>query len=159
MIMGGVTHEQVNLMLRLYELRREPRLRQAREWFIREFSATNWEEFQKQCPPGSEAHTNWRMMVSYWEMVASIVNRGLIEEDFFFEQGAEQFLVWDRAKGVIGELRSKFKSPHSLANLEQHCEHLEAWWKRRAPGALEILRQNVRQAIKPAAQAAGTPKD
>ncbi len=153
--MGEVTHEQVNLMLRLYELRREPRLRQAREWFIRELSATTLEELQKQCPLGSEPHTNFRMMVSYWDMVAGIVNRGLIDEEFFFEQGAEQYFVWERVKPFIGELRSRFKNPHNLANLEEHCKRLEAWWDKRAPGFMEVMRQNIRQVIKPAAQAAG----
>ena len=153
--MGEVTHEQVNLMLRLYELRREPRLRQAREWFIHEFSAATLEDLQKQCPPGSEPHTNFRMMVSYWVMVAGIMNRGLIDEEFFFEQGAEQYFVWERVKPFIAEVRTRFKNPYNLAHLEEHCKRLEAWWEKRAPGFIEVMRQNIRQIIKPAAQAAG----
>ena len=142
--MGKVTHDQVNLMLRLYELRREPRLRQAREWFIREYHAATLEEAQKLAPPGSEANTNVRMVTSYWEMVASIVNRGLIDEQFFFEQGAEQYLVWMRLRPLAPAVRQVFKNSHAWENLEKHCKRFEAWWKKRGPGALEAMLETTK---------------
>ena len=142
--MGKVTHEQANLMLRLYELRREPRLRQAREWFIREFHANTPEEGQKLTPPGSEAHTSFRMVTSYWEMVAGIVNRGLVDEEFFFEQGAEQYLVWNRLRPLAPAVRQMFKNPHAWEHLEKHCKHLEAWWNKRSPGALEFALERAK---------------
>ena len=142
--MGKVTHDQANLMLRLYELRREPRLRQAREWFIREFHANTPEEANKLCPPGSDAHTSYRMATSYWEMAANIVNRGLIDEGFFFEQGAEQYLVWHRLRPLVPAFRQMFKNPHALEHLEKHSKHLEAWWKKRSPGALEAILERTR---------------
>jgi len=89
--MGQVTSEQVNLMLRLYEERREPRLREAREWFSANFHVKNEEDVMRVCPPGSKENAYMRMVLSYWEMVASIVNRGLIEEDLFFENSGEQW--------------------------------------------------------------------
>ena len=91
--MSDVNHEQVNLMLRLYDIRREPRLREARDWFLTHFNPKSVEDVMTQCPPGSQENAFMRMVFSYWEMVASIVNRGLIDEDFFFENTGEQWVV------------------------------------------------------------------
>ena len=73
------------LLLRLYDLRREAKLRQGREWFIREFQAKSFEDYLAQAPPGSENSALFRMTVTYWDMAASLVNHGLINEDLFFE--------------------------------------------------------------------------
>ncbi|PYU62822.1 MAG: hypothetical protein DMG55_02570 [Acidobacteria bacterium] len=115
--MGQVTSEQVNLMLRLYEERREPRLREAREWFSANFHVKNEADVMRVCPPGSKENAYMRMVLSYWEMVASIVNRGLIEEDFFFENSGEQWAVWEQVKPMIGAWRAMFSSPTFLSNL------------------------------------------
>jgi len=87
--MGEVTSEQVNLMLRLYEERREPKLREARDWFSANFHVKTADDSMRVCPPGSKENTYMRMVLGYWEMVASIVNRGLIDEEFFFESNGE----------------------------------------------------------------------
>jgi hypothetical protein len=143
--MGEVTHEQVNLMLRLYDTRREPRLREAREWFATNFYPTTPEEVMKVCPPGSQESAFMRMVVSYWEMVASIVNRGLIDEDFFFENSGEQWMVWERMKVIAPAFRAMFKNPHAFENLQKHSERLEAWREKHSPGAAEAMRQMMKQ--------------
>ncbi|MGH9685314.1 MAG: DUF4760 domain-containing protein [Candidatus Acidiferrales bacterium] len=143
--MGDVTHEQANLMLHLYEARREPRLREGREWFMANFSPTTPEDVMKLCPPGSPQNASMRMVLGYWEMVASIVNRGLIDEDLFFENSGEQWIVWERMKPVIGGIRAMFKNPHAFGNLEKHCKRLEEWREKRAPGSTEAIRQMVAQ--------------
>jgi hypothetical protein len=99
--MPDVTHEQVNLMLRLYDIRREPRLREAREWYMSHFNPKTPEEMMTLYPPGSQENAFMRMVFSYWDMVASIVNRGLIDEEFFFENSGEQWVVWERLKPVV----------------------------------------------------------
>ena len=86
--MGQVTYEQANLLLRLYELRREPRLREARAWFIAHFDAKTPEELAKKYPSGDDANASFRMVITYWDMVAGLVNRGLIDEDLFFESAS-----------------------------------------------------------------------
>ena len=143
--MADVNHEQVNLMLRLYDIRREPRLREAREWYVNHFRPASAEELMKTCPPGSQENTFMRMVLSYWEMVASIVNRGLIDEDFFFENTGEQWVVWEQVKPVTAAWRTRFKNPHTFANLEKHVQRLEAWRERRAPGSTEAMRQMFAQ--------------
>lgn len=138
--MGQVTHDQVNLMLRLYEDRREPRLREARDWFFTHFHPASADEMMRAFPPGTKENANVRMVASYWEMVASIVNRGLIDEEFFFENSGEQWFVWERLKPVVGTMRTSMKSPHYFGQLEEHVRRLEAWREKRAPGSTEAMR-------------------
>lgn len=149
--MSEVTHEQVNLMLRLYDVRREPRLREAREWFVAHFAPASIDDVSKTCPMGSKEHASLRMVISYWEMVASIVNRGLIDEDMFFENSGEQWFVWERLKPVAATMRERYKNPVAYAQLEEHAKRFEAWREKRAPGSTEIMRQMIRQ--QPASQA------
>jgi hypothetical protein len=143
--MGEVTHEQVNLLLRLYDTRREPRLREAREWFTNNFFPTSLEETMKVCPPGSQENAFMRMVASYWEMAANIVNRGLIDEEFFFQNTGEQWLVWERLKVIAPELRERFKNPHAFEQLEKHCAALEAWREKNAPGSTQASREMMQR--------------
>lgn len=143
--MGQATHEQTRLMLELFDLRREPRLRQARDWYFMNFSPTSAEEMMQKLPPGSEGSTFMRMVVSYWDMVAAIVNRGLIDEDLFFETTGEQWLVWERLKPVVGAWRTMFKNPGQFANLEEHVRRYEAWREKRAPGSNDAIRERMKE--------------
>jgi len=143
--MREVTNEQVNLMLRLYEERREPRLREAREWFFANFHVKNVDDMMRVCPPGSPGNAYMRMVITYWEMVASIVNRGLIDEDFFFENSGEQWAVFELVKPVISAWRAMFSSPRFLANLEEQCKRLEAWREKNSPGSNEAIRKMMAQ--------------
>ena len=151
--MGEVTHEQVNLMLRLFEERREPKLREARDWFGANFHVKSRDEMMKLCPPGSPANTYMRMVFGYWEMVASIVNRGLVDEEFFFETNQEQWMVWEQIKPVIGEMRAMFNNPKMFSNLEEHVRRLEAWREKRTPGATEATRKVMAAMMQEAAKA------
>lgn len=139
--MGQVTHEQVNLMLRLYDIRREPRLREARDWYMRNFKPTSLEDVMNLAVPNSEESAFMRMVLSYWDMVANIVNRGLIDEEFFFESTGEQWIVWERLKPIVKGWREMFKNPHAFARLEEHVKRLEAWREKNAPGSNEATRQ------------------
>ena len=141
--MGQVTHDQANLLLRLFELRREPRLRQAREWFVRNYNAATLQEATQKYPMGSEAETNTRMTISYWDMAVSFVNRGLIDEEMFFETSTEGWLVWDRIKEIAFEQRAAMKSPTFLAHLEKYAIRFEEWRERVAPGSIEVMRQRM----------------
>ena len=139
--MGQATHEQVNLMLHLYELRREPKLREARDWFGANFHVKTGEDVMRLCPPGSKENTYMRMVVGYWEMVASIVNRGLIDEDLFFESTGEQWMVFEQVKPVLAAWRSMFGSQKVFANMEEQCKRLENWREKNSPGSNEVMRK------------------
>jgi hypothetical protein len=143
--MGEVTHEQVNLLLRLYEERREPRLREARDWFAKNFQVKTPEDVMRIAPPGSQENAYMRMVLGYWEMVASIANRGLIDEEFFFENTGEQWAVFEQVKPVLAAWRAMFNSAGFLSNLEKNCANLEAWRERRNPGSNEAIRKMMAQ--------------
>ena len=96
--------------------------------------------------PGSDEYNNIRMVLSYWDMVASIVNRGLINDELFFESNGEIWVVWDRIRTIVPTWRSAFKNPTVFLNLEEACKRLEAWREKRAPGSNVAMRQMMQQA-------------
>jgi hypothetical protein len=145
--MPEATHEQVKLMLDLFELRREARLRQARTWFTSSFQAANAEEMAKKYPMGGEESVNVRMVATYWDMVANIANRGLLHEELFFETTGEQWFVWERLKHLVPAMREMLKNPHMWEALEEHCRRLEAWRERRSPGSAEAMRQMMQKVM------------
>ena len=132
--MGQVTHEHANLMLRLYELRREPRLREAREWFVGQFQAPTPEEMLSKYPPGSAESLHIRMAVSYWDMVASIVNRGLIDDEFFFETNGEVWAVWDRLRTDRSGVALLAQEPHHLRESRSAREAVRNVAGKESPG-------------------------
>ncbi|TAM82571.1 MAG: hypothetical protein EPN47_07875 [Acidobacteria bacterium] len=143
-----VDHHDAELMLRLYDMRREEKLRRAREWFIGQFQLKSADEYQKKYPPGSEENTFTRMVVTYWEMVGSIVNSGLIEQDFFFQNTGEFFIIWEKIKPLVPGIRESFKNPLLWKNLEKLSENYEEWMNKRAPGAIGATRERLAAAEK-----------
>jgi len=125
------------LLLQIYDLRREEKLRRAREWVVGNFGAASMKEFLVLCPPGSQENAYYRMVTGYWDMVASIVNRGMLDEDLYFENTGESLLVWLRVKNVVYEMREARKNPLILRNLETLSEKHEKWITTRAPGSME----------------------
>jgi hypothetical protein len=145
-------HHDAELLLRLYDLRREAKLRQAREWFENEFQAKTLEDFWLRWPLGCQENAFFRMVVSYWEMVASIVNHGLIQEEFFFENTGEFWPVWEKIKHLAPALRENRKNPLLWSNLETLAGKYEKWMAKRAPEALDALRRGMQE---PAAKRMG----
>jgi hypothetical protein len=136
-------HHDAELMLRLYDLRREEKLREARDWLIREFHAESVEDFYQRFPAGTEENAHFRMATSYWEMAASIVNHGLITETFFFESNAEFYAVWTKIKHLMAPTREAYKNPYVWKNLETLSEKYERWMATRAPEALALFRERL----------------
>ncbi len=131
------------LLLRLYELRREAKLRLARDWFARELQVASLDELVKRFPPGTKEDDYFRMVLSYWEMAASIVNHNLIKEDFFFENTSEFWLVWTKVQHLAPEARERWKYPLLWRNLEALAQKYEKWMARHAPEALEEFRRRL----------------
>lgn len=149
--MGDVNHQQADLLLKLYDLRREAKLRQARAWLVSIPNLQSLQDVQTHCPPGSEQNAFLRQVLSYWEMCANMVNRGLIDEEFFFENTGEQWVLWERIKGAIPEMRTIFKNPLMAKHLEDHVTRLEAWREKKAPGSNEAVRAYIRSMSEAAA--------
>src|ERR1051326_3516405 len=95
------THEQAQLHQQVFEQRREPRLRQARDWFFNNFFAETLDDAMRIAPMGTEAGTNFMMVVSYWDRTCALLNYGLLHEDLFFETDGEFFGVYDRVKPTL----------------------------------------------------------
>ncbi len=114
------------LVLRLYEIRRDPELRKARQWMLSEFKATSWEEVEAQYLSGTEFDRFFRMVTSYWEMVAGMVNRGVLNEDLYFDSTGEHVVVWNKIKAIVPGARAKIR-PTYLWNLEQLVRRHLAW--------------------------------
>ena len=127
-------------------MRREARLRQARNWFVDYFHPSSVDEMTQKYPAGTDEYTNIRMVISYWEMVASIVNRGMINDELFFESNGEIWVVWDRMRTIVPTWRAAFKNPQLFKNIEDTCKRLEAWREKRAPGSTVAMRQMLGQA-------------
>jgi hypothetical protein len=152
--MGDVTYEQANLLLKLYDLRREARLREARAWFNSQFSANSMEEVMQKYPPGSEMNASMRMVASYWEMACGLVNRGLIDDELFFESSAEFWFVFERLKPIVAGFRAMFHNPNAYKQIEATVARLEKHWNRTSPGMVEAYRERVAQMREQASKAA-----
>jgi hypothetical protein len=112
------TYDDANLIIRLYELRREDRMRKARAWFAANFKAKTWDELQKIAPPGSDENASYRMVVTYWEMVASFITGGVLNKELFFQSGRELLFVWERLRDVLRPMRETNKDPLLYHHLE-----------------------------------------
>ena len=139
------THEQAQLHLQVYDLRREPRLRQARDWFQQNYIADTPEQAMKLAAPGTEHGIFFGMVIGYWEQACALLNHGLLHEDLFFETSGEFFGVWEQVKTVLPQFRQQFRDPNMLSNLEKTAKRFEEWKEQRAPGHIAAMREWMKQ--------------
>ena len=148
------TFEQGQLHLQSFEERREARLRQARDWFFKNYIVENLDDVMRIAGPFTEGGTLAMMVLSYWEQACAFLNHGLLHEELFFETSGEFFGVWESVKPVIREFREKFNNKLFLTNLEQAAARYEKWMESRAPGHIATMRQMMKQMRPKTAQAA-----
>jgi hypothetical protein len=139
------TYEQAQLHLQVYDQRREARLRQARDWFFKNYYADNWGAAMKVAAPGTEGGTNFMMVVSYWEQACALLNYGLLHDGLFFETSGEFFGVWERIRPTIAQGREQWANPLFLSNVEKAADRFEAWMEKRAPGHIARMREFMKQ--------------
>jgi hypothetical protein len=139
------THEQAQLHLQVYDLRREARLRQARDWFQKSYHAETLEEAMKVAAPGTEHGNFLGMVIGYWEQACTLLNYGLLHEELFFETSGEFFGVWEQLKAVVPQFRQAFKDPNLLGNLEKAAKRFEEWSEQRSPGNIAAMREYMQQ--------------
>ena len=109
-------HDEANLILKLYELRREETMRKARDWYFREFNPQSVADFQNAM--FSEHSGHLRMVTSYWDMAAALVNHGAIGQGLFAEMNGEYIGVFAKVQPFLNEIRGMM-SPQYLVNLEK----------------------------------------
>ncbi len=148
------THEQAQLHLQVYDLRREARLRQARDWFQKHYRAKTFEDAMRLSTPGTENGAFVGMVIGYWEQACSLLNYGLLHEELFFETSGEFFGIWELLKPVVPQFREKFHDPNMLINLEKAAQRYEAWSEKRSPGSVAAMRQYMQEEEQSAAASA-----
>lgn len=112
------THADAELLLRLYEIRRDPELRVARQWFLKDFKAASWDEIKERYLTHTDEDRWFRMTITYWEMVATLVNRGVLHDELFFDHTGEDVVTWERCKPWIEGARASIR-PSYLHNFER----------------------------------------
>jgi hypothetical protein len=142
--MAVSTYDDVNLILKLYDMRREEKLRAARAWFVQSFHARTLEELNKLCPTGSEENARFRQVTTYWEMVASFMTAGVLHRELFFQSGSELLLVWERLRDLMPALRESRKNPAAYENLETVARDFAVYMNARHPGSYEAFSKRVR---------------
>jgi hypothetical protein len=111
-------HQDVALILKLYELRREEGLRRARKWYFTEFNPQSADDVVKIFGSGHDGSASYRMITSYWEMASSFVNNGGIDEKMFLDANGEHIAVFSKLDPFIGEVRKTIGMPDYLNQLE-----------------------------------------
>jgi hypothetical protein len=112
----GTKHEDANLILKLYELRRDDTMRKARSWFIG-FTPQSIDDIKATMFGENSAY--YRMVTSYWEMAATLVNHGAIDQQMFEEANGEHLVCFAKIEPFVAELRVMFNSPQAMGNLEK----------------------------------------
>jgi hypothetical protein len=139
------THEQAQLHLQVYEMRREARLRQGRDWFFKNYYVEKFEDAMRIAAPGTESGAFAGMVLSYWEQACALLNYGLLHEGLFFETSGEFFGVWELVKPIVPQSRERFANKQFLANMEKAAQRYEAWIESRSPGHIAAMRQFMKQ--------------
>jgi hypothetical protein len=139
------TQADAELLLHLYEVRREPELRTARKWFLTEFKPESFAEIKARYLSHSDEDRWFRMTVSYWDMVGAIVNQGALHAELFFDHTGEDIATWDRCKSWVAEARAAIR-PTYMMQFERLVEAHKAH-RAKAIAALQA----------PAPRAAGAP--
>ena len=115
------TPQDADLIIKLYDLRRDETMRKARNYFAFEFfpkSVDEVKEILNNIKEYPEQNAYFRQVISYWEMVAAMVNHGSIDQALFFDTNGEFFGVWAKIGDFIEDLRASF-GPQFLVNLEK----------------------------------------
>lgn len=108
----------VMAILKLYELRRDEKMREARQWYFSQFAPKSAMDIIALYRGGERASANFRMITSYWDMASSFVLNGGIDEKMFFDSGTEHIFVYSKIQPFLAEIRQLFQEPDFLINLE-----------------------------------------
>lgn len=133
--------ESADLIMKLYDLRREATMRKARDWMFT-FNPTSAEDYSnKMMDP--EVGGYLRMVVSYWDMAATFVNEGAIDAEMFNKTAGEHIMVFAKIEPILADLRAMWQMPDAMASLEkvimdmpggaERVKQTQEWLKTMAP--------------------------
>jgi hypothetical protein len=138
--------ESADLILKLYELRREATMREARNWFVSFFPESTQEVMQTMIDLRTSGY--FRMVTTYWDMAASFVNHGAVDEEMFAEITGEHVIVFSKIEPFLEEMRQTLgtnylknleklimKQPDAKEMLAARREMMKRWMQARAEAA------------------------
>ena len=149
------TQEQAQLHLQVYDLRREARLRQARDWFQQNYIVETVDDAARIAAPGTEHGIFFGMVVGYWEQACALLNYGLLHEIFSLKRAAS-FLEFGSSQASCAPIpRVLFSENNLLGNLEKAARRYEEWSEQRSPGHIARTR-DFRKQLRAKASAASS---
>ncbi len=115
------TTADAELILKLYDARREAEIRKARQWWVGSFWPTTVDDVLEVTRSSGQENAWYRQVLGYWNMAASFVLHGALNEDLFLEPSfsGEMYFIYAKLKPVLKELREKMQNPAFLANIEK----------------------------------------
>jgi hypothetical protein len=131
--------EDAKLILKLYDLRREAVMRDARNWFF-SFNPQNTQDFMNVLTSDKSGY--YRMVVSYWDMAASLVNNGAIDAQMFNDANGEHIFVYTKVEPFLADLRREFGNPDFLAHLEKLVKQIPNIEER-----MTIIRERIQKIV------------
>jgi hypothetical protein len=120
------TTADAQLILQLYDLRREAEMRKARNWWAGEFFPQSADDILKVVWAMGTQENNWlRQVTGYWSIAASFVLQGALNEDLFLQPAfsGEMFLIFAKVHPFLKDLREKMGDPQMFLNLEKVITH------------------------------------
>lgn len=141
--------DEGSLILKLYELRREETMRQARNWYFAEFNPESVADFSSAMFGEHSGHL--RMVTTYWDMAAALVNNGAISMEMFNAANGEHIGVFAKVEPLLKEIRAAF-APEYLGQFEKLIDATPDGRKRTSE-ARERMKQYRAQIAKMSAQA------
>ena len=137
--------ESADLIMKLYDLRREATMRKARDWMF-SFNPTSAEEYSNTMMD-PEVGAYLRMVTSYWDMAATFVNQGAIDANMFNQTSGEHMVVFAKIQPLLADLRAMWQAPEAMANLEkvimdspdgaERLKRMQDWLRSMAPPQAE----------------------
>jgi hypothetical protein len=146
------TAEDAHLILKLYDLRREAELRKARNWFLVDFWPLNADDFVKIFSAIGSQENNWiRQVGGYWDMAATFVLQGVLNEELFLQPGCsgEMFFIFAKVHPYLKEFREKTNNPNAFAHIEKVATRTKTARKN-----LERVTKNIQGRLKTLAKTA-----
>lgn len=135
----SATPADAQVIMQLFELRREPEMRKARDWFAAQFHPQSVDDIMTVLSQfGSDGNRYFRMVTSYWEMAATMANHGAVNEQLFLDTQAEMFFIFAKIQPHLDGFREKMGSPDAMKNVETLINKSEASRKK-----LEAFKQRI----------------
>lgn len=141
MAKGTPDYQDADLVLRVYEMRREPVMRASRDAINGKFLPANYDEAKAVTALTHEFNPAYRQTSTYWEMVYGLVRNGIVDAEYFMETNGEGLLLYAKMEPYVEQLRKEL-SPYVFLNAEWVAKETQ-----RGRGLIEIFRGRVKKLL------------